>query len=138
MVVRAFGNRIYVETQKTSGLSPIPTIYGLDLSDLNNPAFDVTIGNGLGNDQIADDFYMISTNGGSTFDVLYVLDGASSTLGAINKFSFVNGSWVSSGSFTNGNGGDCLFATTNDNNGVDLYYTTGTGGSGWQPDCSRG
>ncbi|MDR3457649.1 MAG: DUF1533 domain-containing protein [Verrucomicrobiae bacterium] len=127
VVVRAFGQKVYVETQKTTALSPIPTLYGVDVSDPGNPTYDVSVGNGLGTDPVANDFYLISTNGGSTYDVLYVLDGQSSSLGVINKFLYENGSWVYGSSITNNNGGDSLFATTNNSGGVNLFYTTGPG-----------
>ena len=41
----------------------------------------------------------------------------------------VGGNWTANGSFTNSTGIDGLFATTNGNGGVDLFYTTGSGGT---------
>ena len=38
--------------------------------------------------------------------------------------------WTANGSFTNATGVDGLFATTNGNGGVYLFYTTGSGGTG--------
>ena len=49
---------------------------------------------------------------------------AISTNGIINKYSLVSGSWTANGSFSNRTGGDSLFATTNGNGGVYLYFTT--------------
>lgn len=131
VVVRTFGGIPYVETQKTVGGSPIPVVYSLDPMDPT-----ITVGNNLTTDPIAVDFYMISTNGGSTYDLLYVLDQVSATSGIIKKYSWVpDGTqisgygWAANGSFTNGNGGETLFATTNGVGGVYLYYTTGGGGT---------
>ena len=42
----------------------------------------------------------------------------------------VGGNWNANGSFTNSTGVDGLFATTNGNGGVYLFYTTGSGGTG--------
>jgi len=131
IVVRTFGGIPYVETQKTVGGSPIPVVYSLDPIDPT-----ITVGNNLITDPIAVDFYMISTNGGSTYDILYVLDQVSATSGMIKKYSWVpDGTqvsgygWAANGVFTNGNGGDSLFATTNGTGSVYLYYTTGGGGT---------
>lgn len=124
VVVRTFGGVPYVETQKTVNGSPIPVVYSLDPNDLT-----ATVGNNLITDPVAVDFYMISTNGGTTYDILYILDQISSTSGLIKKYSWVSGNWVTNGSLVTGNGGDSLFATTNGNGGVYLYYTTGGGGT---------
>jgi hypothetical protein len=67
---------------------------------------------------------MVSTKGGTSYDILYILDGAS-TNAPINKYSYVSGNWVANGSFTNQTGGDSLFATTNGTGGIYLYLTTG-------------
>ena len=80
VVARTFGGTHYVETQKTAAGSPIPAVYALAMS---NPAnIDHAVPNNLLTDPIAVDFYMISTNGGSSYDVLYILDQISSAQGA--------------------------------------------------------
>jgi hypothetical protein len=131
VVVKSFGGTAYVETQKTANGSPIPVVYALAAG---NPP--VPVPNNLGTDPIATDFHMISTNGGITYDILYILDQVSSSQGVINKYSWVPDNtqisgygWAANGSFTNATGGDALFATTNGNNGVYLFFTTGGGGS---------
>ena len=124
VAVRTFGGVPYVETQKTVNGSPIPVVYSLDPNDLT-----ATVGNNLTTDPVAVDFYLISTNGGATYDLLYILDQVSATSGLIKKYSLVSGSWVSNGSLATGNGGDSLFATTNGSGSVYLYYTTGGGGT---------
>ncbi len=118
IVVRTFGGIPYVATQKTVGGSPIPVVYSLDPADPT-----ITVGNNLLTDPLAVDFYMISTN------ILYVLDQISSTSGLINKYSWVAGNWVTNGTFAMGNGADSLFACTNGNGSIYLYYTTGGGGT---------
>ena len=61
--------------------------------------------------------------------MLYVADQVSATNGIINKFSLVGGNWTPSGGFTNTTGIDGLFATPSGNGGVDVFYTTGSGGT---------
>ena len=131
IVIRTFGGTPYVETQKTANGSPIPVVYSLSPNDPT-----VTIPNNLGTDPIASDFYLISTNGGVTYDVMYVLDQVSATQGVIKKFSLVPDNaqisgyaWNLNGTFTNATGVDCLFAATNGVGGAYLFYTTGAGGT---------
>lgn len=128
VVVKAFGGTPWVETQKAIAGQSIPVVYELGF-DPSTGLYDVTKANNLTTDQYATDFYMISTNGGASYDVLYVADQVSGTNGIINKFSLVAGNWNANGGFTNRTGIDGLFATTNGNGGVNLFYTTGSGGS---------
>ncbi len=140
VVVRSFGGVPYVETQKTANGQVIPVVYALGY-DSDTGLYDVTKANNLTTDANAGDFYMISTNCGATYDILYVLDQNSAANGAIKKYSLESGNWIANGSFTNGTGGDSLFATTNGNGGVYLFFTTGvssknqiirlTDASGW-------
>ena len=134
IVVRMFGGVPYVETQKTVNGQIIPVVYSLGF-DNDTGLYDVTKANNLATDSVATDFYLISTNGGTTYDILYILDGVSATQGVIKKYSWVAGAdpsnpnggygWAANGSYTNSNGGDSLFATPNGNGGVYLYFTTG-------------
>ncbi len=131
VVVKTFGGIPWVETQKTAGGSPIPVVYALDPNDPT-----VTRPNNLGTDPLATDFYMVSTNGGITFDILYIIDQISSAAGAITKYSLVPDNtqisgygWAPNGTVSTANGGDALFATTNGSGAVYLYYTTGGGGT---------
>jgi hypothetical protein len=95
------------------------------------------------------DFYLLrSGNNGSIYDVAYYIDGTNTSSGAIFKYYYtgqIDGTtlqqeWApAGGSFGNppptptpwptANGGDGLCAVTNVHGGVDLYYTTGSGGS---------
>jgi hypothetical protein len=128
VVVKTFGGSPWVETQKAVSGQNIPVVYELGL-DPDTSLYDVTFGNNLTTDQYATDFYMVSTNGGASYDILYIADQVSATNGVINKFSLVGGNWTANGSFTNSTGIDGLFATTNGDGGVNLFFTTGSGGS---------
>ena len=82
------------------------------------------------------DFYMIqSGNNGSSYDVVYYIDGTNNTSGAIFKYYLsgtdINGlpAYTLAGMVNTPDGGDGLCAATNASGGVDLYYTTGNGGS---------
>jgi hypothetical protein len=122
VVVKNFAGVPYVETQKAVGPS-LPVLYNLGL-DTDTGLFDITpYTPGLTTDANATDFYLISTNGGTSYDVLYIMDSVS-TNGIITKYSLVSGTWTANGSYTNRTGGDSLFATTNGNGGVYLYFTT--------------
>jgi hypothetical protein len=128
VVVKTFGGVPYVETQKTANGSPIPVVYALAL-DTSTGIYDTTIANNLGTDPVASDFYLVSTNGGATFDILYINDQVSSSQGVIKKYSWANDIWNACGAFTNATGVDGLFATTNGSGGVYLFYSTGAGGT---------
>lgn len=128
VVVKTFGGNPWVETQKAVAGEIVPEVYELGF-DSDTGLYDVTFANNLNTDQYASDFDLISTNGGNTYDVLYIADQVSGSQGIIKKLSYVGGNWVSSGSFTNSTGVDGLFATTNGNGSVNLFYTTGSGGT---------
>ena len=109
VVVKTFGGTPYIETQKAvNGLS-IPVVYALGF-DPDTGLYDVTFANNLATDANASDFYLVSTNGGSTYDILYVNDQNSATQGVIKKYSLVSGNWTANGSFTNSTGVDGLLA----------------------------
>jgi hypothetical protein len=134
VVVRSFGGTLYVETQKTANGSPIPVVYSLT-NDPDTDVPDISVPNNLGTDPIATDFYLVSTNAGTNFDIMYIMDQVSSSQGIIKKYSRVPDSgpagfiWQANGSYTNGSGGDGLFACTNGVGSIYLYYTTGSGGT---------
>ena len=134
VVVKTFGGTPFVETQKVNGQS-LPVVYALSL-DTDTGLYDTATANNLPTDGNASDFYLVSTNGGTTYDVLYIAEQNSSTNGVIRKYSLTSGTWTetptltANGSFTNKTGIDALFATTNGNGGVYLFYTTGSGTTG--------
>ena len=128
VVVKTFAGVPYVETQKAvNGLS-LPVVYTLGL-DPGTGLYDVTSANNLTTDPNASDFYLVSTNGGATYDILYINDQNSATSGVIKKYSLESGNWIANGTFTNKTGVDGLFATTNGAGGVYLFATTGSGGT---------
>jgi len=134
VVVKMFGGTPFVETQKAVAGQNIPVVYALAL-DSYTGLYDKTIANNLPTDGNASDFYLVSSDGGATYDILYIADQNSSTNGVIRKYSLTGGSWLenptltANGSFTNSTGIDGMFATTNGNGGVYLFYTTGSGGT---------
>jgi hypothetical protein len=84
------------------------------------------------------DFYLYrSGNNGASYDVCYYIDGTNSTSGAIFKYYFTGSTdpntgqpiWAPAGFWNTPNGGDGLCLSTNANGTVDLYYTTGSGGT---------
>jgi hypothetical protein len=130
VVVKTFGGVPYVLTQKVTGPS-LPGFYHLAF-DPDTDLYDGTpFVPGVPIDANAQDFYMISTNGGATYDVLYMLTTIS-TNAIIKKYSLVSGAWTANGVYTNrvgGSGADSLFATTNGTGRVYLYMTTAPSGS---------
>jgi hypothetical protein len=85
------------------------------------------------------DFYLIASgSNGTNIDTAYYIDGTNSSSGALYKYYFTGTIdpmtsqqvWASAGaSWPTPNGGDGLCAVTNSGGGVDLYYTTGSGGT---------
>ncbi len=112
LVVKSFGGTIYVLSAKTTGA----------LSTLSTDGVTLTSQPGLSLDANASDFYLLSSGvHGSTFDVLYILDGAT-----ISKFSLVSGFWVQNGSATSIGGATGVGLTAVGNGtGANLYVTTG-------------
>jgi hypothetical protein len=90
---------------------------------------------GFPEDPVLLDFYMIqSGNNGGSYDVVYYIDGTNNASGAIFKY-YLSGTddnglpaYALAGMANTPNGGDGLCAVTNASGGVDLYYTTGSGG----------
>ena len=112
LVVKSFGGTIYVLSAKTTNA----------LSTLSSDAVTLTGLTGLPTDANASDFYLLSSGvHGSTFDVLYILDGAT-----ISKFSLVGSSWVQNGSATSIGGATGVGLTAASNGaGANLFVTTG-------------
>ena len=82
---------------------------------------------GLTNHASHQDYYLISSGiNGAAFDVLYVLRASSNAVGAIDKYSLVEGSWVANGSYATTFGGFGLVAEKI-GTGANLYLTTGQG-----------
>jgi hypothetical protein len=118
--VKSFGGTVYVLQQSASAGTIV-------VSTLSADGRTITGLNGLANDSSAVDFCLVASgSNGSTSDVLYVLENASATLGAMLKYSLVNGSWTDSGVYLTSFGGFGLCAAKS-GGGAALYATTGTG-----------
>ena len=143
--LKAFGGVVYA-LQQEGGTDPNATVMAIvpAPSTGSQSLFPLE---GFPIDGSVLDFYMLrSGNNGANYDTCYYIDGTNTTSGAIFKFYYTgqidsqSGQqiWVNAGSAWPGvgngnwptpNGGDGLCAVTNVNGGVDLYYTTGSGGS---------
>lgn len=140
--VRSFGGATWVLTAKVA-YPPTPSMYqfgdgigsAVDWSDPsdNGPINTPTLSPPP--DSVAQDFYMIATNG--NYNIAYILDqngGDDGSSVVISKWIFDNSpdvnAWTYNGSWTNSDNGDTLFATKNGAGGVYLYYANGGGGQG--------
>ncbi len=140
---RSFGGSAWVLTQKVVAGLPSPAVFQfnngyigqLDYYDSGYDGPYNTTSPTPPPDGNVVDFYMISTNGSTdpaSFDILYTLDqnSGAGTNGVITKWSTTDqNTWTAIGSWTNFDNGDTLFATTNGNGGVYLYYANGSGGT---------
>lgn len=130
--LKSFGGNVYALQQYSSSLAktvlqvvqPGGILYPLD---------------GFPEDANVLDFYLVkSGQNGTNYDTCYYIDGTNATSGSIFKFCVSTNpadvdqdgveAWVAYGSAVTANGGDGLYAATNVTGGVDLYYTTGSGG----------
>jgi hypothetical protein len=118
---KAFGGVVYVgqasATLTTIQVSTSAAITGGTITGLP----------GLTNHANLQDFYLIKSGvNGAAYDVLYVLRATSNTVGAIDKYSLVEGTWVANGTYVTDFGGFGL-AAEKATTGVNLYLTTGLG-----------
>jgi len=127
--VKSFGGTVYALQQASSSVinTPISIITNAVLLPLD----------GLAQDDSVLDFYMVQSGAnGTNYDTVYYIDGTNGTAGAIFKYYLTQNIdsgtgqqlWALAGSATTTNGGDGLCAMTNASGGVDLYYTSGSGG----------
>jgi len=120
LAVKSFGGVVYA-LQSKSGTIVVSAVSpnGTALTGLP----------GLARDSAAVDFYLISSgNNGAAYDVLYGLDEASATAGAIKKYSLAGGTWTSGGSYATSFGGYGLaVAPVFGGVGASLYVTSGDG-----------
>ena len=131
--VRSFGGSAWSLTQKVVANVPSPVVFQFNNGTVGQLDYYNSGNNGPWNTTSATpptdgnvvDFYMISTNGSqdpASFAILYTID-QSAPNGVINKFSRnPDDSWNAIGSWTNSDNANTLFATTNGNGGVYLYY----------------
>jgi hypothetical protein len=139
--VRSFGGSAWSLTQKVVANLPSPAVFQFNNGTVGQLDYYNSGNNGPWNttsatpppDGVVVDFYMMSTNGThdpASFAILYTIDnnGGFGTNGVINKFSRnADDSWTAIGSWTNFDNANSLFATTNGNGGVYLYYANGSG-----------
>jgi hypothetical protein len=140
--VRSFGGSAWSLTQKVIANVPSPAVFQFNNGTVGQLDYYGSGNDGPWNttsatpppDGLVVDFYMISTNGSAdpaSFAILYTLDqngGTNGASGVINKWSRnADDSWNAIGSWTNTDNGNTLFATTNGNGGVYLYYANGSG-----------
>ena len=156
--LKSFGGTVYA-LQQEGGSDPVSTVMTIVPAPAGSPPSGIpgtpTPGSGalfplegFNIDGTVLDFYMLrSGNNGKVYDVVYYIDGTNTTSGALFKFYYtgnIDGNtgqqeWAPAGGtfslpatpvgWNTANGGDGLCVVTNVNGGVDIYYTTGSGGS---------
>ena len=118
--VKAFGGSVYYFTASAT-LPPVGTI-----SAATGGTATALPGLPIGA-TTRQDFYLISSGAnGTSFDVLYVLDATSATVGTIFKYSLVAGSWTANGSYATTFGGFGM-AAQKQGTGAYLFVSSGTG-----------
>ncbi len=116
--LKSFGGIIY---EVTANLTPFISTVSADGTTLASlPGITAA-------DSKAVDFYMVSSANNGTYDILYILDQTSATVGAINKYALISGSWVAKSSYTTSFGGVGICAALTGSGGVYLYVTSGSG-----------
>ncbi len=140
-VLKSFGGAVYGLQQKSANvvgtvLQLIP-INGQLMPGIPSQSQTYYPVDGFPQDTAAVDFYLVkSGNNGGIYDVAYYISETSDTVGSISKF-YYSGSldgnnvptYLPAGSVPTPNGGDGFCAAINPNGGVDIYYTTGAGGT---------
>jgi len=131
--LKSFGGTVYA-LQQAGGTQPTVLV----LAELYNNAGAEELYPlaGFPVDDNVVDFYLVqSGNNGGMYDTAYYLDTTNNTSGAIFKYYFSGYDdnnvpmFSPAGSWPTPDGGDGLCAATNASGGVDLYYTTGSGGT---------
>jgi hypothetical protein len=118
--VKSFGGTNFVLTA-TAGVPAVMAFSGGATNYLPGVAADAN----------ATDFYLVSSgSNGAAFDLLYVIDNTSATVGSVYKYSLAGGTWTANGTYSTGLGGYGLCAATNGAGGVILYFTTGSSTTG--------
>ena len=146
--LKSFGGTVYA-LQQEGGTDPYSTVLAIVPAPVGSPnpipgapangSQSLFPLEGFPTDGSVLDFHMLrSGNNGSIYDCAYYIDGTNNSSGAIFKYYYTGTIdpetsqqiWASAGnSWPTPNGGDGLCAATNASGGVDLYYTTGSGGT---------
>ena len=119
--IKPFGGTVYALTASTTA-APVGII-----SAATGGTYAALSGLSLGNANKTD-FYLVSSAGNSTYDILYTTEASSATAGTISKYSLVSGSWTANGTYTTSFGGFGL-AAEKSGTGTNLFVTTGLGAS---------
>jgi hypothetical protein len=139
--LKSFGGIVYA-LQQSGGTDPYSTVMAV-VPAPNSGSQSLFPLEGFPVEPAVLDFYMLrSGHNGTNYDVVYYIDGTNTTSGAIYKYYFtgtIDGNtsqqiWAPAGGlpatpWNTPDGGDGLCAVANPSGGVDLYYTTGSGGS---------
>ena len=121
---KVFGGTVYTLTASSSAANVVVDTVSISGSGA------VTGLPGLTNDAAAVDFTLVSSGAnGSAYDVLYITDDTSATVGAIKKFALIGGTWTAEGTATT-TGLFGITAAKDAVSGFDIYATTGNGSSG--------
>ncbi|KAB1154938.1 T9SS type A sorting domain-containing protein [Flavobacterium luteum] len=118
--VKAFGGVMYALTSLTT--TPAVGI----ISAATGGTYTALTGLPNGTANMQDFSFISSGSNGSTYDVLYVLEASSGTVGTIYKYALISGTWTAKGTYLTTIGGFGLTAKSN-GSGADIYMTTGTG-----------
>lgn len=143
--LKAFGGVLYAMQQEGSTDPSAVVLNSITLPGSGNQTVEAMEGFPIDGSVL--DFYLTrSGNNGAAYDTCYFIDGTNNTHGAIFKYYFTGNFdqnlggipvWANAGStlgtgnggWTTTNGGCNLCVATNVNGTVDLYYTTGSGGT---------
>lgn len=116
--VRPFGGIVYAQSTTTGAIGTISAVTGGTYTMLNFAVTPSTTG--------LQDFYLVSSSGNDTYDILYLIYATSATVGNIAKYSLVEGSWVANGTSATTFGGFGM-AAEKSGAGADLFISTGAG-----------
>jgi len=118
--IKAFGGTMYAFTASAS-LAPVGTF-----ASTTGATFTALPGLPLGSSAMQDFCLISSGANGTAYDVLYILSARSATMGRIDKYSLVSGTWTPNDTVATTYGGFGLVAEKS-GTGANLYLTTGTG-----------
>ncbi|MBU3677538.1 MAG: hypothetical protein FGM54_10240, partial [Chitinophagaceae bacterium] len=119
--IKPFGGTLYASQALSTAAN---------ISTLNGPipsALTPLPGLPLGATNFCDFFLVSSGQNGAAFDILYMTFASTASSGSIQKYSLVNGSWLSNGTYATSFGGFGIAAERTCANAANLFVTSGTG-----------